>query len=275
MKRERGRLATKGTKSTKGNIKNFVRYLLCFLCLLWLISPVPSFAQIVLNRFEVIRVDSQDIERVPGSLRQIFADPLPDAEVVNNLTDATTRAGFTARLPKSDKPQQVGVISPTSVQLKINVAELRAALNDAKATGVVVPDAWDGLTMNLQQGAGVFVDFGDFFIAQAPARTLSAEKGLPVEEFLEVLLRVLGMDAMQARALRQAFAAAPAGFFPIPKRFEMDIHPVKLRTGSGLFLQNASKQGEVALAWSDADRTYFLSGFVTESQATAMADTLQ
>jgi hypothetical protein len=223
----------------------------------------------------VIRVDTQDIERVPSSLRQIFADPLPDAEVVNNLNDAATRAGFTARLPKADKPQQVGVISPTSVQLKINVAELRVALNDAKATGVVVPDAWDGLTVNLQQRAGVFVDFGDFFLAQAPARTLSVEKELPLDQFIEVLLRVLGMDAMQARDMRQAFLAAPAGFFPIPKRFEMDIHPVKLRTGSGLFLQNASKQGEVAMAWSDSDRTYFLSGFVTESQAVSMADSLQ
>jgi hypothetical protein len=220
-------------------------------------------------------VDSEDIQRVPGSLRQIFADPLPDAEVVNNLTDATTRAGFTPRLPKSDKPQQIGLISPTSVQLKINVAELRAALNDAKATDVMVPDAWDGLTMNVQQRAGVFVDFGDFFLAQAPARTLSAEGSLPVPEFMEVLLRVLGMDARQARELRESFAAAPAGFFPIPKRFEMDIHPVKLRSGTGLFLQNASKQGEVAMAWSDADRTYFLSGFVTEPQATGLADALQ
>jgi hypothetical protein len=80
---------------------------------------------------------------------------------------------------------------------------------------------------------------------------------------------------MQARDLRQAFSTAPAGFFPIPKRFEMDVHTVKLRNGSGLFLQNASKQGEVALAWSDSDRTYFLSGFLTESQATAMADSIQ
>jgi hypothetical protein len=265
------RLATKGTKSTKGN-QSYCSFLLC---LLWLISPVPSFAQIPLNRFEVIRVDTQDIERVPSSLRPIFADPLPDAEVVNNLNDAATRAGFTARLPKADKPQQVGVISPTNVQLKINVAELRAALNDAKAAGVVVPDAWDGMTLNLQQRAGVFVDFGNFFLAQAPPRILSAGKELPLEEFIEVLLRVLGMDAMQAHDLRRAFAAAPAGFFPIPKRFEMDIHPVKLRTGSGLFLQNASKQGEVAMAWSDSERTYFLSGFVTESQAVSMADSLQ
>src|SRR5262249_14354923 len=256
MNMGRKRLATKGTKSTEGiigdrrlEVSSFLDLkcrnlqpaisnlfpLMCFLCLLWLISPVPSFAQTALNRFEVIRVDSQDIERVPGSLRQIFADPLPDAEVVNNLSDATTRAGFTPRLPKSDKPQQVGVISPTSVQLKINVPELRSALNDAKVTGVLIPDAWDGLTLNLQQRSGVFVDFGDFFIAQPPARTLSAAKELPVEEFIEVLLRVLAMDAMQARNLRQAFAAAPAGFFPIPKRFEMDIHMVKLRSGSGLF----------------------------------------
>jgi len=200
---------------------------------------------------------------------------LPDAQVVDNLNEATTRSGLTPRLPKSDKPMQIGVISPTNVQLKINAAELRSALSEAKATGVVVPDAWDGVTIDLQQRAGVFVDFGDFFLAQAPARTLSAEKGLPVEQFIEVLLRVLGMDALQARDLRQAFATAPAGFFPIPKRFEMDIRSVKLRNGSALFLQNASKQGEVALAWSDSDRTYFLSGFLTESQATAMADAIQ
>src|SRR5262244_2234116 len=151
MKRERNTRSTRGAR----------RIAQSFLCLLCFLCSVPSFAQIVLNRFEVIRVDSQDIERVPSSLRPIFADPLPDAEVVNNLNDASTRAGFTARLPKADKPQQIGVISPTGVQLKINVAELRAALNDAKATGVVVPDAWDGLTMDLQQRAGVFVDFGD------------------------------------------------------------------------------------------------------------------
>ena len=41
----------------------------------------------------------------------------------------------------------------------------------------------------------------------------------------------------------------------------MDIHTVELRTGSGLLLQNASRQGEIALAWSDSERTYFFPGF--------------
>src|SRR5947207_1878483 len=118
MKQERN---TGGTRRT-----------LSFLCLLCFLCSVPAFGQMTLNRFEVIRVDSPDIERVPSSLRLIFADPLPDAEVVDNLSDATTKAGFTARLPKSNKPRQVGVISPTSVQLKINASELRSALNEAK-----------------------------------------------------------------------------------------------------------------------------------------------
>lgn len=260
----------RNTRSTKGTSK--IRSFLCLLCFL---CSVPSYAQYSLKRFEVIRVDTNDIDRVPSSLRQIFADPVPDAEVVGSLNDATTRVGFTAKLPKSDKTPQFGVISPTSEQLKINVGELRAALNEAKVSGVAVPDAWDGLTMNLQQRAGVFADFGDFFIAQAPARTLSAETGFPVDQFLEVLFRVLGMDMMQAHELGQAFPAAPAGFFPIPRRFEMDIHTVKLRAGSGLLLQNASRQGEIALAWSDSERTYFLSGFLTESQAAGVADSIQ
>jgi hypothetical protein len=55
----------------------------------------------------------------------------------------------------------------------------------------------------------------------------------------------------------------------------MDIHDVKLRTGTGTFMQNGSKQGEVALAWSDEDRTYFLSGQLTEAEAIATADSIR
>jgi hypothetical protein len=83
------------------------------------------------------------------------------------------------------------------------------------------------------------------------------------------------MNAGQARTIRQTFAVTPLAFFPIPTRYDMDVHQVKLRTGSGTLLQNSSKQGEIALAWSDDDRTYFLSGQLTEAQAIATADSIQ
>src|SRR6516162_9419837 len=107
MKRERNTRSTRGTRGTRVSCS-----FLCFLCFL---CSVPAFGQsvsVALKRFEVIRVDSSDIQRVPNDLRQIFADPVPDAEVVNSLNDATRRVGFTARLPKSDKAPQFGVVAP-------------------------------------------------------------------------------------------------------------------------------------------------------------------
>jgi hypothetical protein len=64
-------------------------------------------------------------------------------------------------------------------------------------------------------------------------------------------------------------------FFPIPTRYDMDVHDVKLRAGAGTLLQNASKQGALALVWSDDDRTYFLSGQLTEAEALSTADSIQ
>ena len=238
-------------------------------------SLAQDSTSIALKRFEVIRVDSPDIQRVPNDLRLIFADPVPDAEVVKDLNDATTRVGFTARLPKGDKTPQFGVVAPVIEQMKINVAQLRTALADAKAADVMVPDSWEGVTIDIQQRRGVFTDYGNFFLVQAPLITLSMRSGFPADQFIEVLCRILGMDAQKSRAIRQRFAQTPMEFFPIPTRYDMDIHDVKLRAGTGSLLQNASKQGELALAWSDADRTYFMSGQLTEEQAIATANSIQ
>jgi len=230
---------------------------------------------IPLKRFEVIRINQADVQRVPNDIRPIFADPVPDAEVVSSLSDATMRVGFTARLPKSDKTPQFGVVSPVGEQLKVSVSELRSALAEAKATDVTVPDAWDGVTIDLLQRSGVFADFGDFFLVQAPVLSMSVRQGFPMDQFMEVLCRVLGMNAQQARSVRQRFAVTPMAFFPVPTKYDMDVHDVKLKTGSGTFMQNGSKLGEVALAWSDADRTYFLSGDLSEAKAIEIADSIQ
>src|SRR5215471_15085500 len=128
------RLATKGTKRI---YRALLLFFVPFVANLFAQDPTT----IPLKRFAVIRVDQQDIQRVPNDLRQIFADPVPDAEVVNSLNDATMRVGFTARLPKSDKTPQFGVVAPISEELQIKVAELRAALKDANAGDVTVPDS--------------------------------------------------------------------------------------------------------------------------------------
>jgi hypothetical protein len=246
-----------------------------------LLPAQQSAGRFSLKKFEVIRVNPADMQRVPPSVRSIFMDPSPDAGGVDTLEEAARRAGFAPRLPTADafpglsaKPE-LGVIDPVRAQVKIGVSELSAALVDAKADGVVVPQAWEGVDISLQQASGVLVDYGDFFIAQAPPMTLNTPPGFPLDQFLEVLLRIAGINAADARNLRQKFAANPAAFFPIANRYAMDIREVKLTAGSGLLLQNADKGGELALMWSDADRSYFLTGLLTETQAIAVANSVK
>jgi hypothetical protein len=48
-----------------------------------------------------------------------------------------------------------------------------------------------------------------------------------------------------------------------------------MTSGTGLLLQNADKGGELAFMWSTGDRSYFLTGLVTEDQAIAIGNSLQ
>jgi len=243
--------------------------------LLTLILALQSPQTIKLKRFEILRVDPEGMNRLPPSLRAIFADPVPDAEPVASLNEAEMRAGFTPRLPKSATPLQLGVTDPVHADARIELEALNQALRDGTVTDVTVPQDWEAVTIAIERGRGVLADYGDFVIVQAPPLTLNTPSGFPVDQFVEVLFRVVGIDAPDARRLRQKFAANPAVFFPIPTRYEMDIHEVRLNSGSGLLLQNGSKIGDLALVWSTADHIYFLTGGSTETRLIELADSIQ
>src|SRR5579862_953658 len=104
------------TKSSVIMIFIFVPFVL-FVANLYAQNPTT----VALKRFEIIRVDQADINCVPNDLRQIFADPVPDSELVSGLSEVTKRVGFTARLPKSDRTPQFGVVAPIGKELKISI----------------------------------------------------------------------------------------------------------------------------------------------------------
>jgi len=243
--------------------------------LLGLLLAVQSQQAIKLKRFEIVRVDPAGMNRLPPSLRAIFADPVPDAEPVASLNEAATRVGFTPRLPKSATPIQLAVTDPVRADARLELEVLKQALRDGTVTNVTVPQDWEAVTIAIERGPGVLADYGDFVIVQAPPLTLNSPSGFPLDQFVEVLFRVVGIDAPDARTLRQKFAANPAVLFPIPIRYEMDIHEVRLNSGSGLLLQNGSKIGDLALVWSTADHIYFLTGALTETQAIELVNSIQ
>jgi hypothetical protein len=243
--------------------------------LLLVLLTLQAVQPVTLKRFEVLRVDRADIERLPESLRGVFADPSPSAEAVATADEAAARAGFTPRLPKSTDKLEFGVTDSFKGQATIHIDELNAALRNANASDIAIPREWDGVEITIQQGSGILTDYGGFFITQAPPLTLTAPSGFPLDRFMEAIFRILGVNAMEASKLREKFAANPAAFFPIGTRYEMDIHEVRLNSGSGMLLQNADRIGELAFAWSTTDRSYFITGQLTEAKVIEIANSIQ
>jgi hypothetical protein len=209
--------------------------------LLLILLALQSTQTVALKRFEVVRVDRAGIESLPSSLRSIFADPSPGAEPVASRDEATSRIGMTPRLPKSTVKPEFGIMD----------------------------------SLNGQQAPGILTDYGNFILTQAPPLTMTVPAGFPVDRLMEVILRIMGINAKDASTMREKFKANPAAFFPIGTRFEMDIHDVRLNSGTGVLLQNGDKVGELALAWSNADRSYFITGQLTEAQVIEIANSLQ
>src|SRR5262249_43558636 len=183
--------------------------------------------------------------------------------------------GFTPRVLTGKTPKRMFVTNLVKEAATINVAALTAAVRDAKLQDITVPADWDGVTLELQQRPGILIDYGDFYVAQGPPRTLTTTPGFPIAQCLEVMFRVIGISTSEARNLRDSFAANASTYLPVAPRFDMDIRQVALPSGSGLLLQNADKGGELAFMWSTGDRSYFLTGLVTEDEVIAIAKTLQ
>lgn len=241
--------------------------------LLFTQQPAPS-QPLSLKRFDVLRSTPDGMRRLPPPMRAIFSDPNSDGEPVSNLETAAKRAGFTPRMLKSPSVTQFGVIDSFTRDVTLNVSDLTDALREAKATDITVPSAWNGLVLKLHQDAGVLTDYGDFFIIQAPPLTLSGPSGFPMDQFMEVLFRIVGINSPDAHTLRERFAKEPASFVFIPTQYDMDNRQVQVTGGQGLILQNAEKGGELAFMWSTGERSYFLFGLLTEADAIAAANAL-
>jgi hypothetical protein len=240
-----------------------------------ILLALQSVQPVALKRFEVVRVDPSGMERLPSSLRAIFADPAPGAEPVATQDEAAARAGFAPRLPKSTDKPEFGIMDSVNGQAVINIAELNEALDKSKVSDVSIPKEWDGAVIKVQQAPGILADYGRFLIMQAPPLTLTVPSGFPLDRLIEIIFRIVGINAKDAAAIREKFAANAAAFFPIGSRYNMDIHEVRLNSGSGMLLQNADKVGEMAFAWSSADRSYFITGQLTELQVVEIANSIQ
>ena len=108
---------------------------------------------------------------------------------------------------------------------------------------------------------------------------------VPLDAFIEVLLRINGLSASEARDRRNRFASNPALLMFLPSDFQAEVREFSVASGHGLLVFNRGDQnqrcgfcpgpGETLLVWSSPGRMYNLKGPLTPEQAIAFASSVK
>jgi hypothetical protein len=243
----------------------------------WLRTPdVPLYTSLSATRFDLVPLGREELDVLPVSVRGVLSTPDPPEISVSDFAEAVRRAGFEPRLPALPSPK-LSVVSPIRTHITIRAGELQAALKKVPVTNLVVPRAWDGITLDVNISAGIVADYGRMRLGQRLPLEFRAPDDFPVDRLLEVLFRIAGVNAASAVTLRKQFHEHPAEFLLAAPRFRIDWREVQLASGAGVLLRYPSDDGleRRTLAWNARDRAYFLSGTLTETEFLAIANSLR
>jgi hypothetical protein len=215
------------------------------------------WSHLILNRVDVIRVDFSDLPM----RAQVTGNGAP--QVVQDIDAAERKAGFRPSLPAAGvlpANPSIVVLGSMVAEQTIHIAELQSALNKVGAKDVQVPPEWDGVTF--RAGIGPIVNLGypgDVGILEAKPIDLSIPAGFPLQRFVEVVFRSVGVSGPEAQALAQKFVSNPAWLLDIPTDEVANVEQVSLQTGPALLIEEFNDDGtpgRVTVLRSTSERMY-------------------
>lgn len=228
--------------------------------------------QLFLRDVTVLRVDPNRLP-MPLSIHMGQNSPVRAATV----QEAAQFAGFSPVFPPDFGPApELAVIGPISAAMNLNVEELRTALKGSGARDVRVPQEWDGVKIDIQLSPLVVASYSDdTSLMQLKPVALNAPAGFAMEELSEVAFRILGLGEREARQMAVKFTQHPTWFIAIPQDEAADIREVALQSGTGMLIRDTDEDTGLvttSLIWSTHDRTFLLSGKITEERAIRLAN---
>jgi hypothetical protein len=230
--------------------------------------------RLTLGRIEIVRVTDRELpEDITAAFT--FEDRSPwKEEPVQNLAEAARIAGFQPSLPPPGvlrgAPRFAVVRAMTSTTLPVRVKEVERALAAAGITDVVVPPAWEGVTLAAEGGPIVLAQYPEAMIEVAQLRPIrmTTPAGVHFDEFMEVGFRVFGRSARDAHTLAKEMLANPAILMHFPKT--APVQDVRLHSGRGILV------GGACFFFNTNDRLYLVSGAnLNVSVAATLANSIQ
>lgn len=270
------------------------------------VFAVPSVrvsAQAVLDVFRVRRFAAiefkesrrdllESVEKERGFLifdrKEKILDPGPPTYVASREA-ATARAGFDVStpgfLPAGMVADSLFVQGEAAARMSVSEAKLRSLLERLDLDDVKVPAGLDGQWVELRKPPVVMQRFRaekwrvTLLQARSPEVTLPA--GWNLEQLGEIGLRILGLDAREAKRIAKATDWRSTLLVPLPMN-AAEFRQVTVRGQSGLLITTIAeptadgkgRRKKAIVMWSTGDRIFCLQGDLSAQELMQMAESV-
>ncbi len=252
------------------------------------------------RRFQAVSFDPARLDRVralrtgDGPLvfdrQQRVGEPGPP-RAYPSLAAAAAAAGVPVRrptwVPNGLTADSVFVQGDARVRLGVDSAKLRAVLDALDLRDVTVPPGLDGRWIDVHKPPLLVQryrgDRGTARFVEAQSPEVSVPAGVDVPRLAEIGLRVLGLDAGEARRVAQATDWRGTLLVPVPVNAttfrEVTVHgqPGLLVTTTGEAPSEPGRRrrpGSIVL-WTEADRVFAVTSSLSGADALQMAESVQ
>jgi hypothetical protein len=225
-----------------------------------------------------------DIPRLIGSQVQVLADGGPPT-AVGSVELAASMAGMTVQQPTWQPNLTtlagVQVMGERAVQVIANTAQMQSVLDALGIDDIEIPPAVNGQSAVVRVPPVVELWYQQELndgrlgrrasLLQVRTPTVALPDGIELATFGEIGLRILGLEAGQARQLARRIDWHSTLLVPVPPRANSVRH-VEIRGGQGLGIMFDELN---ILVWSQGDRVFAMRSSFTMDDTIRIAQSIE
>jgi len=239
------------------------------------------------DRMKQLEDGKLDLKSLIGDRVQTVTEPGPP-QVVMSAAQAGAATGMFVKvptvLPSGLQADTVSWRGAGEAQITADVTRLHQLLDALEIRDVSIPMAIDGQKIDVKMPPAVRQRFVHDQLRAELFQSKSPEVGLPagvnLAELGEIGLRILGLDATEARRLAQSIDWRSTMLVPVPanvgsfRQVEVNGRPGLLVTIDNTTPDGKRHQGSIVL-WSQDDMVYALNGNLSGVDLLQMANSVR
>jgi hypothetical protein len=266
----------------------------------WVRVSAQSFLELFrVRRFAAVELSESRLQTLrslgekPGELvfdrRETLVDPGP-ARYVPSREAASPEVGFAVSapsyLPEGLAPDSVFVEGEGAMRLSVSEEKLRSLLQRLDLSDVQVPAGLDGRWIEVRKPPVVVQKFRSArdrraILVQARSPEVSVPGGWDVERLAEIGLRVLGLDAGEARRIARSTDWRTTLLVPVPMNAST-FRQVTVHGQPGLLITTTAERAEGGrrlrpgslILWTENDRVFAIQGDLMRQDLMQMAESV-